>query len=663
MQILWFFLSFLFSLNVQSGITKSENFQTFLEVKNLYRPSDVMIVDRQGEKFDWLRIDREERSLPWVSMNEVSNAFKELLLKSEDRRFYEHSGVDWRALLKATFQHLTNHTKRGASTISMQLVGLLDSHVLRHRKTIWDKFDQIQKALYLDDNWKKDEIFEAYINLVAFRGELVGITSASHGFFHKSPTALNFEESAILVALLRSPNAPGELVGKRACQLLELIECSHLIESTLSILGKKYEIRRSRKWLSIIDQSFLKKRVLSKNITDVLETTLDKRIQVVAQESLQEQIRLFQKQNLSDGAILVLDNLSGEVLAYVANAGADYSPSPQVDGIRAKRQAGSTLKPFVYAEAIEMNLLDKNSLIDDSPLDISIGNGSIYYPRNYDNSFKGLVSAGAALGSSLNVPAVKTLQLVGGEKIVKRMKKLGFKGMEEASFYGPSLALGSVDVTLWDLTRAYQKLINSKIFTKKTKQEIFEILSSDELRSLTFGTGSVLQLPHPVAVKTGTSKDMRDNWCIGFSPRYTVGVWVGNFDGKAMWNVSGVTGAAPIWRAVMMKLLQGDENPVLLLNAELTLPHLLTPIIPSLSSIRYPIDSEVVGVDPEIPERLQKMPFEIKNPQKGLKLFLDNEFLGDAEKVVFWNVRHGKHHLALKSAEDKLIDEVRFEVR
>jgi penicillin-binding protein 1C len=659
-NLLWSLSAYLFLGMAFAAVPKSELSTTFLEVKNSYLSSDVMVVDKNKLPFEEVRVSGHERSLPWVKLTEVSHAFKTLLIKSEDRNFYEHSGVDWMALMKAGLQHFTDKTNRGASTISMQLVGLLDQSVARRRRTFKDKWNQIEKALYLEKHWKKEEIFEAYINMVAFRGELVGLNSASFGYFNKAPGALNNEESALLVALLRSPNAPAELVGKRACQLLDLKECDLIKTFSQMTFNESYEIKRPRKWLSVLDDSFIKET--EKN---TLVTTLDRRVQQKAVSILQEQIRLYKKQNLNDGAILVLNNNTGEVMAYVANAGEDYSIGPHVDGIRAKRQAGSTLKPFVYATAIDLNLIDKNSLIDDSPLDIPIGS-SIYYPRNYDNTFKGLVSAGEALGSSLNVPAVKTLQLVGGERVIKKMEKLGFSSLKDAGFYGPSLALGSVDVSLWDLTHAYQKLLRSKIFSKKSREEIFQMLASDENRRYTFGIGSVLQLPFHAAVKTGTSKDMRDNWCVGFSKDYTVGVWAGNFNGKAMWNVSGVTGAAPMWRAVMMELHKNNKDGIIFYPSEKSVADLPVPLAithHTLTSIRYPIDREIVGLDPEIPERLQKILFEITTPQSGHKLFLDDEYFSDADKVSFWGVKQGKHKLALMSAENTLIDQVQFEVR
>ena len=654
---------FLVSVSTTHGsVPKKESFQTFEEVKRGYIPSDVMMVDREGRELERFRNNKAERSLPWVNINEVSHAFKTLLLKSEDRNFYEHAGVDWKALFKAGFDHYTKNSKRGASTLSMQLVGLIDSNVSRHRKNLSDKIDQVKRALYLEEHWSKEEILEAYVNLAAFRGELLGLGSASYGYFNKSPSTLNLEESALLVALLRSPNADAELVGSRACQLLGATDCFSVKALSANIFSGAYEIKRERFYLPVIDNSFVKKS----SKLDLIETTIEKSIQEKAVLSLQEQIRFYKEQNVNDGAILVLDNQTGEVITYVANAGVGFSKSPNVDGIRARRQAGSTLKPFVYATAIELNLLDKNSMIEDSPVDISIGNGSIYYPRNYDDSFKGMVTAGEALGSSLNVPAVKTLQLVGGEKVVEKLKKLGFKKVKEANYYGPSLALGSVDITLWDLTHAYQKLIGSRVFSQKTRKEIFQMLSRDENRRFTFGTGSVLQLPFQTAVKTGTSKDMRDNWCVGFSDRYTVGVWVGNFNGKAMWNVSGVTGAAPLWRTIMMELHKGKQDSLRSLNntmAAKPMQNSIESAKKTISSIRYPVDLEVIGFDPEIPQSVQKMPFEISNPQPGSKLFLNNVFYSDANDLTMWPVIRGKYQLALYDSEKKLLDEVHFEVR
>ena len=205
----------------------------------------------------------------------------------------------------------------------------------------------------------------------------------------------------------------------------------------------------------------------------------------------------------------------------------------------------------------------------------------IYQPRNYDSQFKGLVTSRVALASSLNVPAVKALSLVGMEPFLSKLRQLGIKRLKESGdFYGPSLALGSADVSLWELVNGYRTLANEgiwdelrlrlkeeslsgkrKVFSREAAFLVSDILSDREARSLTFGLENPLATRFWTAVKTGTSKDMRDNWCIGYSKRYTVGVWVGNFNGEPMWNVSGITGAAPVWVEVMDFLHRQDEGP------------------------------------------------------------------------------------------------------
>jgi penicillin-binding protein 1C len=410
--------------------------------------------------------------------------------------------------------------------------------------------------------------------------------------------------------------------------------------------------------VNIIDPSFVMKNNLRENS---IRTTLSKNIQQTALGALHEQIKNLKDQNLSDGAILVINNSTNEVLAYVANAGDQFSSSPRVDNIRSRRQAGSTLKPFIYAHAIDMNFLTSDSIISDSAIDIPIGLGSIYFPRNYDNSFHGDVPLKVALGSSLNVPAVKTLLLVTGEKIINLFKKLGLKRLEDASYYGPSLALGSVDITLWDLVHAYMGLHNGKNFKKTTEDELFNILSDDENRRLTFGTNSVLAMPFKVAVKTGTSKDMRDNWCIGYSKNYTVGVWVGNSNGKAMWNVSGITGAAPIFRAVMLELEKNNSFNQYLVKPEMDKINKLED--KSISKIRYPVDGEIIGFDNDIPLNLQKMPIEIENLKSNQKILINDKPIQEKLENYLWPVTKGHFELSLQDYKNESIHKIHFEVR
>ncbi|MBX7020998.1 penicillin-binding protein 1C, partial [Providencia rettgeri] len=271
-----------------------------------------------------------------------------------------------------------------------------------------------------------------------------------------------------------------------------------------------------------------------------------------------------------DAAVVVLDNHQGQVLAYVGSSG-DLSEAAQVDHARSLRQAGSTLKPFLYELAIERRLLTAASLLEDSPLNLSTGNG-LYIPQNYDKQFIGWVSARNALASSLNIPAVRVLTLLGPASLVERLRELGLNLRQDGDFYGYSLALGSADVTLLELTNAYRALANlgqAQAVNVRMDQSmaafrpvmdpgaswiVGDMLSDRQARVLTFGLDSALSTPFWSAVKTGTSKDMRDNWALGWTEHYTVGVWVGNSAGQSMQDVSGVSGAAPIWHEVISVL-------------------------------------------------------------------------------------------------------------
>lgn len=628
---------------------------SFESVRKDYRPSDVWVVDRNGYPLESIRTHTEKRSLDWAEWSEVSPAFQNLLVQVEDRRFYSHPGIDPLALAKAAWERMTGLSQRGASTLTMQLVGLLKDDAFNRRRNVWRKLNQIVTALKLNSQWTKEQVLEAYVNLVPFRGELVGLRAASLGYFSKNPSGLNQDEAALLIALLRSPNATPELVAKRTCLILKMADCQPIQNLAQQILSKPYRVARTRELIPVLSKYF----VADNSNSSVIQTSLDYRIQELALNALREQLRTLKNQNVNDGAVLVLETQSGRVAAYVANAGADVASAEQIDGIQTRRQAGSTIKPFVYATAFDWRLLTPTSLLEDSPADISVSQGRVYHPKNYDQIFRGLVSVGDALGSSMNVPAVRALQLVGEPRVLDRLRSLGFEQLQDDEYYGPSLALGAIDVTLWELTQGYRQFaVEDSTFSGPTRLSIFNVLASPEHRRFTFGMDSLLTLPFSAAVKTGTSKDMRDNWCIGWSPQYTIGVWVGNFNGEPMWNVSGMTGAAPIWRSLMLAL-----HP----NPKGTLTEYEPPEAPlprrTISRIRYPAPDMLVGLDPDIPLPLQKLPIEIENPQHGHKLFLNHRLLSKAQETTLWPLRRGKYVIELKASTGELVDSLKFEVR
>jgi len=409
-------------------------------------------------------------------------------------------------------------------------------------------------------------------------------------------------------------------------------------------------------------------------------------------------------QNARDGAILAVENRTGDILAYVSHSGEPLS-SRFVDGVQAKRQAGSSLKPFLYALAFDRRILTPASLLYDAPLDLAVL-GGVYQPQNYDSQFRGLVTARMALASSLNIPAVRTLSLVGIEPFLRKLRALGMKGLNESGdFYGPSLALGSVDVSLWELVNAYRTLANhgswgelrlifeaghpstsKQIFSKEATFLVSDILSDREARSPTFGLENSLATRFWTAVKTGTSKDMRDNWCVGYSEKYTVGVWVGNFSGEPMWNVSGVTGAAPIWIEMMNWLHRDDgspkkEPPARIVRKEIdfpqgtepsreewfiqgTEPHSKDKRIGQFNQrIVYPPSGTVIALDPDIPPELQKIFFISQANEEGLRWVLNGHTISRVGSILPWTPETGTHVLTLCDRGNEIIDSVNFEVR
>jgi penicillin-binding protein 1C len=427
--------------------------------------------------------------------------------------------------------------------------------------------------------------------------------------------------------------------------------------------------------------------------TDV-SATLDADGQRFAIDALQRRLLALRDRNVADGAVLVVDNGSGEVLAYVGSSG-EVSRAPNVDGIRARRQAGSTLKPFLYGLALDRRLLHPASLLQDAPLEIATG-GGLYRPSNYDDHFGGLVTVRRALAGSLNVPAVRTIGLVGTDAFVRQLRRIGFAGVSKSGdFYGPSLALGSADVTLWELVGGYRALANGgrwspmrmsadspaadvqRAYSVEAAFLVSDMLSDRESRSIAFGLESPLDTRFWSAVKTGTSKDMRDNWCLGYSERYTVGVWVGNFSGEPMRDVSGVSGAAPIWNDVISYLHRQEPSrppapPPGLVRAPLgnrsewflpgTEPVASEVELSPPPSIAAPVAGTIIALDPDIPAERQRVRFAARNAI-GARWQLDGRDFGPLDASPLWEPAPGSHVLRLIAADRRPLDQVSFVVR
>ncbi|MRD47668.1 penicillin-binding protein 1C [Caenimonas koreensis DSM 17982] len=683
------------------------------EVKAGYTSSDTLVLDRNGEVLQRVRTDATIRRGQWVALADISPALRRAMLASEDRNFYEHSGVDWSAVSSAAWGNLWHQRTRGASTITMQLAGLLDDDLKAGAagRNPAQKLGQAVAARVLDRRWRKDQILEAYLNLVSFRGEVAGIDAMSRTLFGKAPHGLDAREGAIAAALVRAPNAKPQAVGQRACGVLRAmdpanakLDCEPIVAMTMAAVQRR---------ATDADEGIaphVARRALAQRgdakapaATGSIRTTLRADVQRFAVQSLQRHLRELHGRNVEDGAVIVLDNATGDVLAWVGSSG-ELSDAAQVDGVLARRQAGSTLKPFLYAQALAERRLTAASLLEDSPAHLATASG-LYVPQNYDRQFKGWVSMRTALAASLNVPAVRTVVQVSPEPFARTLRAAGVSLKEDGGYYGYSIALGSPEVTLLDMANAYRTLANggayssvspiraapNKLSRTRAIDEraafiIGDILSDPNARARTFGTDSLLATRFWTAVKTGTSKDMRDNWALGWSQRYTVGVWVGNASGAAMHDVSGTTGAAPVWAAVMGYLhtrensrapkppagvvrahvrfgdrLEAERDEWFLPGTEQAVFALAPANAPGAAPrITAPADGAIIALDPDIPPLRQRLQFTATGER--LRWLIDGKEAARGASLQ-WLPWPGRHHVQLANEQGAVLDDIRIEVR
>ncbi|MEO7681790.1 MAG: transglycosylase domain-containing protein, partial [Sphingomonas sp.] len=487
------------------------------QVRAAWHPSEAWLYDRDGRLIDSARVDFAARRLGWTPLDKVSPVMRDTLVAAEDRRFFDHGGVDWLALAGVARDRAESRRARGASTLTMQLAGFLAPGLAAPgARGVWDKLRQMRAAWAIERGWNKDQILEAYFNLAGFRGEAQGIGAAALGLFGKTPDALAKYDAILLAALLPEPQAGAETVARRACTLSHESDCTPFAGAAASMLGRARSLALDPGLAPHLADRLLTKPGLR------ITTTLDLDIQRLAIAALKRQLQGLGGSRARDGAVVVLDNASGDVLAYVGGIGGN-STARSVDGANAYRQAGSTLKPFLYAEAIEKGYLTPASILDDSPVQLDTASG-LYVPQNYDRGFKGPVSARSALAGSLNVPAVCTLLLVGVEPFRDRLWDTGYRGLvEDGDYYGYSLALGSAEVTLLEQANAYRSLANAgrwtplrlavsdpreaarPVTTPAAAWIVADMMADANARAATFGLDSALRLPFWAAVKTGTS--------------------------------------------------------------------------------------------------------------------------------------------------------------
>ena len=529
------------------------------------------LLDRNGAE---LRVfNRGGRYLP---LNEISPWMAKATVSSEDRRFYRHPGVDPLALARAATQNLkAQRVVSGGSTITMQLARIM----LGPRPRRWtSKISEMLLAGYLEWRMSKGSILEMYLNLAPYGNQCQGIESASRYYFGCPASLLTPAQSAFLCIVPRNPKVynPNQQAQKILTRQQQVLLC---LKKSGSLTPAQYQAAASEPvilsrppadpaaghfcdWV----------QELSRQFQGDVRTTLDLKLTQGIQKLVRAYIRKLYDQGITNAAVVVLKNDDLSLLAMTGSA--DYEDSylsGQVNGALALRQPGSSLKPFTYGLALERGFLTSYLLPDVGPR--QAGFSGKYTPRNYDERLHGPVRMRTALGCSYNIPAVRILEELGQEQLLNKLRQAGFKSLNKSSgHYGLGLTLGNGEVNLLELTRAYAALANGglyrpekifipspgaeslRIFSPQVSYLIAHILSDRSARAPAFGECSPLDLPFACASKTGTTKDYRDNWTAGFTNDYTVGVWVGNFDGRSMHGVSGISGAGPLFRDVVLML-------------------------------------------------------------------------------------------------------------
>lgn len=540
--------------------------------QTLERPpvQSIALVDRKGIPLREKRV--EERFSREVRLAEIPPHVIAALLAAEDKRFWSHHGIDWLATGRALLDGIRRgHFSSGASTITQQLIKISE----RRPRTVRTKIIESVEAVRLEQMWSKDQILTAYLNRLDFGNLNIGLAAAADYYFGKPIGDLSDAEAAFLAGLPKNPrklnpHAAPEAARARQWTVLRRMQESGALDAARFGIARAEPLRmrpprRLFRAAHFVDLVLQQPVVLA---PPVIKTTLDLVLNDAVTALLRERLTQLREQNVHNAAAVVIDNATGGVLALVGSENYFAPGAGQVNGAWAKRSAGSTLKPFTYLLAFEKGETPASMVADvrsSFPTD-----AGFYRPENYNRRCYGPVRYRTALASSLNIPAVKVLLAAGGPSaLFERLKQVGLTSLDRpAEIYGLGLTLGNCEGRLLELTNAYAALArlgefrpwrllpDAPTFTRAISRreyvwQIADILSDNDARTLSFGMNSALRFDYPVACKTGTSTDFRDNWTIGFTPEFSVGVWVGNFDGSPMREVSGVTGAGPIFHAIM----------------------------------------------------------------------------------------------------------------
>ncbi len=667
--------------------------------------ASVTLTDRYGETLRAFQ-QNDQGVQTRVPLASVSPWMVLATLAAEDKRFFNHRGVDLKAALRALWQNSREgRVVSGGSTLTQQLVRLLEPRP----KTFTAKLKESLKALRLERTLPKREIFEAYLNEVYYANRFKGVEAAAQGYWGVPSCDLSLAQAAFLAGIPKSPVHYDPLrrfdkATHRQKTVLDRMKSWGWITEDAYRLALAEKITVSvpkRPWGAPHFTEYV--RTQRPRNAMATATTLDASLQRDVEPLVQSHLARLAAHQVTNAALVILDNSSGDVLAWVGSA--DFfneTNQGQVDGVTALRQPGSALKPVLYALAFSKGRTPATVLLD-APINLSG-----YIPRNYDDTFHGAVRAREALACSFNIPAVLLAQEVGIPHFLETLRQFGFASLSSpANHYGFGLALGVGEVTLLELTNAYAALarggiwqrarvlngpaepnIGRRVMDRESAYLVTDILSDNAARVRAFGFNSPFHLPFAFAAKTGTTKDYRDNWAVGYTPDWTIGVWVGNFDGKPMRKVSGITGAGPLLRdaALVMAKRAGTRPfprprgireleicPLSGLLPSASCPERMREVFakgnvpkqvcpehephspaarPSVAEalrIEFPVSGDIFRLNPRLPREAQAIRLRANGAVgvKRLRWWVNQKSLPLGDPAPWWVLKPGKHHVRL----------------
>ncbi len=560
------------------------------------QPESMKIVDARGRLL-YDAAGPDDAHFTALPLDAIPVRLRQAVVATEDASFYDNPGISLRGIVRAGLSNLRSGSARsGGSTITQQLARNL--YVPPHERSAPDAARKLREtvlALRLERTYTKDEILELYLNRVFFGNLAYGAEAAARTHFGRSARDLDLAESALLAGLLQSPAAYDPFTHPDAARarqsiVLDRMTAEGYISQREADAARREPLAFNRTPFPIEAPHFvawIQEQLPALAGEDAMArggllvtTSLDLDLQHAAEHALARHVERLKDHDVTNGAVVAIDPATGHVLAMAGSADYfDASIDGAYNGALANRQPGSSIKPIVYAAALEAGYTPATPLLD-IPTALTTAQGDPYSPNNYDYTFHGVVPLREALASSYNVPAARTLAAIGVEPAVALGRRLGLSTLGDPARYGLSFALGGAEVRLLDLTAAYASLAaggvrvapvailriedgsgrvlyeapppeRDRVISEQTAFLLSDILSDNDARTPGFGADSVLRLSRPAAVKTGTTTDFRDNWTIGYAPNIAAGVWVGNADNSAMRDVSGVDGAAPVWHEVM----------------------------------------------------------------------------------------------------------------